>query len=208
MSARRTAVHPSGVRRPARGPLAYAAAAGFAAWFWATVGAVHPSEAFSRIRRNDPTGVLIPNWRFFAPNPANVDYALIHRVEHSDGTVTPWSYTVQPYRRHWVQTFWFPTRRRSKTLFDLTSELLVVAHRLAMRGELDGDTLMRYPAVAAMREYVESVVRGTDGPPPSGFQFALVEHSGYDESEDEAPRFLFLSVYLPLQPAAVAGTAS
>ena len=40
---------------------------GLAGALLVTAAAQHPNKMFDRVRRLDPIGILIPNWRFFAP---------------------------------------------------------------------------------------------------------------------------------------------
>lgn len=187
-------------RSGGRGLATVVAAGALAAWFWATVASSHPSDMFSRVRRLDRLGLVLPNWRFFAPHPARVDYALIYRVEDGDGTPSPWRYVMEPILRSWEHTVWFPSRRRSKALFDVVAELLTVAQRLAPKGGMTGELLDAYPSFVALRDYTESVVRSRHqgGELPAGFQFAVIEHSGYDEQEQSEPVYLMVSSFVPL----------
>ncbi|MGG7572959.1 hypothetical protein [Streptomyces sirii] len=50
-----------------------AVAASPAGWFTAPVLSRHPNATLNRLRLYDPFSMLIPNWRFFAPNPARHD---------------------------------------------------------------------------------------------------------------------------------------
>lgn len=198
------------MRSGGRGVATVAAAGALAAWFWATVASSHPSDMFGRVRRRDRLGLALPNWRFFAPYPARVDYALIYRVEEPDGTPSPWRYAMEPILRTWTHTVWFPGRRRSKALFDVVAELLTVAQRLTPRGGMTGEVLDAYPSYAALRDFTESVVRRrhAGGELPAGFQFAAIEHCGYDEHEQPEPVYLMVSSFVPLDPAPAVASAA
>ncbi|KXK61180.1 hypothetical protein AWW66_14815 [Micromonospora rosaria] len=182
-----------------RGLVTVLAAGAFAGWFWASVAAAHPSEMFNRVRRLDRNGIFLPNWRFFAPHPACFDYGLIYRVEEHDGTVSPWRFVMEPVHRTWAHTVWFPTRRRSKALFDVAAELLVVGRKLAERGTVTAEVVEAHPAYTVLRDFTGAVVRERQrgDAPPAGFQFALIEHAGYDELQEE-PTYVLISSFVPL----------
>lgn len=187
-----------------RGLPTVAAAGVFAAWFWATVGASHPNPLFGRIRRFDALGVLLPNWRFFAPHPGIFDYALIYRVEEADGTMTDWNFAMPAVHRSWTHAVWFPGRRQGKALFDIAAELLVVVRTLARQGTVTSELLERRPSFRALRSFIASVVgeRYAGAVAPRGFQFALVQHTGHEEQEP--PAYLMVSSFVPFgsRPAA------
>jgi len=186
-----------------RGLATAVTAAALAGWFWASVGASHPSEMFARIRKMDRNGIFLPNWRFFAPYPARFDYGLIYRVEQADGAVSPWRFVMEPIHRTWAHTVWFPARRRSKALFDIVAELLVVARRLAEQGDLNSEVLEAYPAFKVLRDFSAGAVRDRHrDESPAGFQFAIIEHTGYDEIEQEEPTYLMVSSFIPFDDEA------
>lgn len=66
------------------------AAAGFATWLTATALCQHPDRSFDRLRGSAAGRTLIPDWRFFAPNPALHDFHVLHRVVLAGGDATPW----------------------------------------------------------------------------------------------------------------------
>lgn len=172
-----------------------ALAAGLATWSWTIVWSNHPSRLFERFRGLDPWGVLIPNWRFFAPLPSTQDVHLLHRVLHADGAHTEWEETSVLDERRWWHTVVYPRRRQSKALFDVVAVLLHVAGRTGI--EVVGTT----PSYRLLESFVEHAVRGrADGAaPPLGFQFAIVRHSGYDEREE--PEYLIVSRFVPITGA-------
>ena len=63
----------------------------------------------------------LPNWKFFAPNPAVKDYHLLFRQRLSNSTLTTWSEAQSNSTRRFVPLFWNPKRRQEKALFDLIS---------------------------------------------------------------------------------------
>lgn len=74
------------------------------------------------IRLLDPLSV-IPEWKFFAPNPAQGDYCLLYRDQFPDGSLTPWTEVVQSAGRRWWSMLWNPGKRANKALFDAVVEL-------------------------------------------------------------------------------------
>ena len=66
---------------------------------------------------------LVPEWKFFAPNPAQGDYHLLYRDQLPDGTVTPWTEIMLAQTRCWWNAAWNPGKRPNKALFDAVIEL-------------------------------------------------------------------------------------
>ncbi|MDS1272267.1 hypothetical protein RIF23_18415 [Lipingzhangella sp. LS1_29] len=161
-------------------------------WFLATASAQHPNRAFDRLRGRDPTGLLIGNWRFFAPEPAQHDFHLLYRVLLGDGAQTEWRAASWIEPRRWRQTLWFPEHRREKAVFDLVNELVAVG------GNLVDNDVTHLPAYRLLRDHVHSVAaaeHAEDDPPAQGFQFLIARHSGHDTSED--PDYLLVSPFEP-----------
>jgi len=158
----------------------------------ATALSQHPNRAFDRLRGLDPFGLVLPNWRFFAPIPAMDDYRLLHRVQHADGSEGEWEETIPIAPRTLTQFVWFPDRRREKAVFDMTSELLarIPAGDDAVLGcaayrTLDGivrETIGRRSSAASTLE-------------PLGYQFLVARHAGFDERTE--PEFLLVSPFVP-----------
>jgi hypothetical protein len=174
-----------------RGVGATLVAAGLAGWFVATAASQHPLRQFDRLRTYDPLGLLLPNWRFFAPEPAQHDIRLLHRVLAADGATSPWEETYSITGRRPLQMVWFPQRRRDKALFDAVSHLL---------------TCLAIPRVNIASTYayrlIEDAVRHrvrrshSTGPSPRGFQFVIAEHAGYDP--DVEPTYLMASQFISM----------
>ncbi|MEV7601338.1 hypothetical protein AB0O91_28625 [Kitasatospora sp. NPDC089797] len=151
-----------------------------AGWFVASVLGQHPDRSYDKVRTLDRTGagILIPNWRFFAPNPAVQDQHLVYRLASADRTRhTPWRevYTVTP--RRLVHAFWFPGRRMEKAIFDVASTLL---HNQGAMTPLHTDA--KQSAYRLVNEFVRSRIVGEPDFPL--FQVMLVRYSGHDHSED------------------------
>jgi hypothetical protein len=163
-----------------------------AGWFTATVAGQHPQRLFDRVRRHDRIGLLVPDWRFFAPEPARHDLHVLHRVLTADGEETPWTETSRITPRAALQTFWFPSRRREKALYDICSTLTT----LMTRPGLDPTRFAAYRMLAAS---VESAVRTeyAQAPAPRGFQFVVARSAGFDPGPEL--EFLFVSPFARLR---------
>ena len=175
------------------GRLAKAVTAGFGGWLLATAASQHPHRAFDRFRDYDPTGLLVPNWRFFAPEPAKHDFHLLHRVLTADERQTRWQETTPISPRRSVHAVFFPSRRREKAMFDICNELIM----LMAIPRLD---LARTVPFELLRNHVELRVREQHDVTPQGFQFLIARHTGHDESED--PDYLLASPFIPLEDTA------
>jgi hypothetical protein len=184
--------------RPDRGsPLGGLVTAGLAGWFLLTLLSQHPQRAFDRFRRFDATGLLIGNWRFFAPEPAQHDFHVLHRVLRADGVESKWIETNTIPRRRWVQAVWFPDRRQDKAMFDVCSELVV-------HMGTPGVDMTKSTAYAVLTESVERRVRqdAAGGDLPEGFQFVIARSGGYDETVE--PDYLIVSPFVPMPRREVA----
>ncbi|MGC5000830.1 hypothetical protein [Streptomyces sp. DT195] len=74
-------------------------------------------------RRVDPLSAVIPNWRFFGPQPAMHDCHLLYRDELEGGEMTAWREVDVIEERRSSHMVWHPNRRREKALFDATEEM-------------------------------------------------------------------------------------
>ncbi|MGW7452813.1 hypothetical protein [Streptomyces sp. NPDC054787] len=177
------------VRAEPRGALTLLVLGGLAVWLGATTAGQHPHSGFDRVRSHDRSGLFIPNWKFFAPEPAQHDFHVLHRVLTADGTQTPWEETTRITPRASSQLLWFPQRRREKALFDVCAELIT----LMSKPDLD---LTLFPAYRVLRDLVGLTVRDTHGghEPPQGFQFLIARHTGHDQSHE--PDYVFLSPFV------------
>lgn len=166
-------------------------------WRWAvaatlvlTAASQHPNSAFSRLRGLDPCGV-IPDWRFFAPNPGTHDTHLSYRTLSHDGETSEWHDISFVTERRAVHAVWFPARRLSKSVFDVCTQL---------NGRVDqGFTkARRMPAYRLLVGHIRHRVRRSpDMGRVKGFQFAFFRTAGYDTSVEA--ELIFLSPYTPLE---------
>jgi hypothetical protein len=158
---------------------------GLTGWLLATTLSQHPNRAFDRFRKYDRTGAMLPNWRFFAPEPAVHDYRVLYRVLHADGEQTTWREATALGDRRLRQALYFPDRRRDKAVSDVCNEML---------GYLNThEDLTLLPAYRLMRDHVAAVVaRDETSCGIDGFQFLVVRAAGYDDDE---PEYLFASAF-------------
>ncbi|MGK5530476.1 hypothetical protein [Streptomyces sp. URMC 129] len=169
--------------------------AGFAAWLVMTLLSQHPHQVFDKFRFYDRVGLLIPNWRFFAPQPARHDFHLLYRTISAAGEESPWQAASEVVRRNWTHMVWFPGRRQEKAIFDVCSELTgLVGAKSAKVAEAPGYRLLRN----FVRRHLRETAARENAPDVSGFQFLVVRYSGHDHSEE--PQFSFVSPFIPLVP--------
>lgn len=124
---------------------------------------------------------LVPEWKFFAPNPAQGDYVLLYRDQLADGTITPWTEVALAQNRHWWNVLWNPGKRANKALFDAIVEVSSEAthHPGALAGTVSYLTLLNY---------VSSLARFS---PPAFTQFMIL-HS-FSSCVEREPKFIFSS---------------
>lgn len=164
----------------------------FAGWFLTTVVSQHPDRSYDKLRKFDKTGILIPNWRFFAPEPAVEDQHFLYRLASADKTAhTEWRAVFDAVPRRAVHAFWFPGRRVEKSIFDVASSLTAnpnAGNPLTVRA--------RTSAYRMIIDFVRARVRPEPGYPL--LQLMLVRYSGYDHSED--PKYDLITDYEPVAP--------
>ena len=112
-----------------RDPATLALSGALGGWLLATTASQHPHKLFDGLRGFDMTGLVLPNWRFFAPEPAQHDYHVLHRVLDADGEQTPWRETYPITPRKWAHAVFFADRRREKGTFDVANEIITVARQ-------------------------------------------------------------------------------
>ncbi|TDD04278.1 hypothetical protein E1292_19230 [Nonomuraea deserti] len=98
-------------------------AGALAAWFVVTLLSQHPRRKTEWLRDLLPGG-LIPDWRFFAPEPVQHDLVLVHRTVAANGDQTRWRVTTPVSDRSLLHLVWFPQRRMEKALHEIAGELL------------------------------------------------------------------------------------
>ncbi|MFE3657199.1 hypothetical protein [Streptomyces sp. NPDC059165] len=169
---------------------ARAAEAGFAVWIGATVLSQHPVRTFDRLRRYDRMNVLIPNWRFFAPNPAQHDCHLLYRTLSDTGEASLWKQASSITGRSWTHVVWDPARRREKGFLDLCNDF---TNRTNKGLELTDSVAYRLMSAFVLRHVRQS---DPDWPHITGYQFLIVQSGGYEESEEL--QYRFTSPFVPV----------
>lgn len=162
-----------------------------AVWVLATATGQHPNQNFDRVRGLDRASVLLPNWRFFAPVPANKDVVLLHRVRR-DGRIGEWQHTHLAPARRFRHVLWFPERRVDKGIFDVVGRFLRTVEQVGVGFEDSPDYQM---LAGFVRRRV--LLDGADG--VEAFQFAIARESGY---ADEPLEEIFVSRKEVLAPHA------
>jgi hypothetical protein len=124
---------------------------------------------------------LIPEWKFFAPNPARGDFHLLYRDRLADGTLTPWTEVAPGEPRRWWNIVWNPGRRGRKALFDAGVEI-------GQEAQLFGDGVIGSMSYLTLLCHVSTLPRLV---PPDRTQF-LVLYTFGDRAGAE-PMFQFVS---------------
>lgn len=89
-----------------------------ALWLLGTLLSQFESAYLSTIRRWDKLNI-VPRWTFFAPRPCVSDFHLIFRDIDVAGRLTPWEDAQLNGERSLMSCVWNPSKRRSKSLFDV-----------------------------------------------------------------------------------------
>lgn len=163
----------------------------FGTWFALSFLKQEPTRKLNWTDRLDPSGMLIPDWRFFAPNPGMWDNHLLYRDELDDGTTTPWREVNPSAQRFWVHILWYPDRRDEKALFDLVS---AIARTTVDERFTDVRDIQVTTAYLMLINYISR--RQPHHPHAKATQFLISRSAGRDEGEP--PLALFLSDVHPL----------
>lgn len=153
----------------------------FASAFTATLASQHPLRIFDRLRKFDHTGLMLPDWRLFAPTPVTHDFHLLVR-EVQEGPEADWQVATEITERRASQMLWFPTRRADKMFLDLCQELSILAD--TRRDVTDA------PCHRILREFARRFILDVN-PSCGAFQFTVMRTAGHDESV--APDCTFVS---------------
>ncbi|MFG1945693.1 hypothetical protein [Nonomuraea sp. NPDC048826] len=143
------------------------------------------------IDKIDGNGMLLPDWRFFAPNPGMWDNHLLYRDELDDGTVTPWKEVLSTSDRFWLHILWYPDRRDEKALFDLVGQIARTVVDPEFTRPRDIQVTTPY---LLLLNYV--IHRQPHHRHAKNTQFFISRSTGRDDSEQ--PLALFLSNVHPL----------
>lgn len=171
------------------------ASVGMAGFFWAVLVSNDPHRVFTRFRAGAGAfGLLVPDWRFFAPNPSDHDYELVYRVRTRSGDTTQWDHVFRFAERTWGHALFYARRRREKGVFDTIQSMISSLPHAPV------DALVSRAPYRVLESFVAHEVRRLHADElPEGFQFAIVRTAGYDERPDL--HSLFVSTYIPLTAA-------
>lgn len=139
------------------------------------------NRPLDRLRTWDVFG-LIPNYKFFAPRPAEHDYHLLIRTVGFSGELGPWRQIAGPPDRHWWHALWNPDRRAFKSL----SDVMAVAYRHDHDKPRAVLTALPY---LALLNYVTEAAAHDQG--AANVQFVLA--ISYGVLSDDAPSVVFKS---------------
>jgi len=176
------------MKRPPLSELVVAAAA--TAMLTATFFSQHPNRLFDRFRAQDKVGFWLPNWRFFAPEPAQNDFHLLHRTLSIDGSESDWTETHQTSQRKLTHFVWFPGRRTDKGIFDTTADLMGAI-------PFGSEAVLGSPAYRALAAFVLRRIREASAAPIVGYQFMLASSTGYDDTTE--PEEILISPFISLE---------
>lgn len=157
-----------------------------------TLAGQHPHRDFNRVRARDHFS-LLPNWRFFAPQPATFDYHFLYRTVDADRAASTWYDASGIVDRKPMHLFWFPTRRVDKSVFDACQEIIPCLDQ-------GFGAAARTPGYRLITEHVRARIarEGETARDVRGFQFALASGTGYDMRHK--PQLMFVSPYVSLDP--------
>ena len=149
-----------------------------ATWLTATTFTQHPNRVFDRLRSLDRYTLVIPNWRFFAPNPATHDYIFAVRWRLKGEKQTSDWYMINTYNdRRLSHIIYYPNRRVEKSLSD-------VAGRVLTHLSANPETLSLSPDYKLLSNNTKQFVKDNVGCRVEKFQFMIAADTGYDTSGD------------------------
>lgn len=133
---------------------------------------------------------VLPDWRFFAPDPGVFDHHLLIRTFATDGSAGTWREIGEVNARKLIHAVWHPEQREEKSLFDVVSELLRFIERHRKNGMSSQELSQRIQlsvAYLTLLNYATSCVEETD---VKDLQFMIAISGGYEEEE---PEIVFVS---------------
>jgi hypothetical protein len=99
----------------------------YGVWIVATIIFQFPGPLTRYLAKLDLFAVL-PVWTFFAPNPSTTDYHLVIRDRTCRGECTRFSEVAAcQRRRRFIDSIWYPSRRFTKVLHDVVTDLVRLA---------------------------------------------------------------------------------
>lgn len=167
---------------------------GLVAWFLVSAVSQYPDDSYARIRRSRllASNFLIPNWKFFAPNPGIDDYVLLYRTgSEADGAWSDWQRLLPVAKRKLSSAFYSPESRFDKGVLDIVSTMKLVAPA--------GPDDERFRACKSL---LMGCVRTRMRPRPGDthLQVMVVRASGYEDSLP--PKYDLVFTPEPIEAAA------
>ncbi|WP_410585746.1 hypothetical protein [Amycolatopsis sp. lyj-108] len=163
-------------------------AAGLLGWFFVTCCAHHPGRRIRWAEALDRRRVLIPDWRFYAPEPMVHDHYILCRDLVGDAATTWRRLTSYPQRRL-SHALWNPDSRAGKAVADAAGRTILAAAAGVPIAEINSYRLLV--------NYVCRNVPHAEGAVAT--QFVVLRSAGYDAAEK--PRVLIRSPMIELAPA-------
>lgn len=162
----------------------------FVSWFGLTVVGQKLYRDSRKRSSWDKLCLIIPDWRFFAPNPGIHDHHLLMRDRFADGTLAPWQEVSSLEERTLLHALWHPHRRAEKSIFDTSAELLrYIGQHEQANGNADPTVQLSVPYLTLLSH----VSTRAHHPDAEQVQFLIAVSGGYEE-EDE-PMMVFLSEF-------------
>lgn len=143
----------------------------------------HPRRGFDRLRILDPTGLWIPDWRFFAPDPGTLDYHVLYRDRLAGGGMTLWTEIDVFEPRRLRQVLVHANRRREKALYDAVNDL--TRYRPPEGG--GAEDIQLSVGYLTLLTFVTHAVRHHEDADRT--QFLIAMSTGFDEREEPYPVF-------------------
>lgn len=165
-------------------------------WFTASAVKQEPTRRTEWHRRLDPGGLLLPEWRFFAPHPGTHDNNVLYRDEMEDSELTPWREITSAVPRKLLHIFWFPEHRADKVIFDLAAEV----SNTILDGKLESpeDIQLSLPYLFLLNHVTHNHPHEARA---VRTQFLIARSAGWDESEE--PLMIFYSNLHPIKRTTV-----
>lgn len=163
-----------------------AVSVGFAAWLVASVFSQHPLRSFDRVRSLDKLGVLIPDWRFFSPEPVKEDYVVLFRFEDLEGGISPWRRAAEPAKKRKIyHGLWYPEQRYNRGLMSLCE---MIIGDISSGTYLPGRSITPSQLISVL---IEARMSQLNLKHSGSYQFAIATEAEYDPKHESA--FLFVS---------------
>lgn len=179
--------------------------AGLALWFGLTVVGQKLWRPESPTRsRWQPLHLVLPDWRFFAPDPGVYDQVVLYRTGSGSGPPSGWTAVREPEPRRVRHAVWNPQQRVDKALWDVCAELTRFID-LRRRADVEASVIVRDLQLSVPYLTLLSIVSDRASPSSPGcVQFMIALSGGWDP---EPPEVAFVSDWHPLGAGGSAGRA-